>query len=80
MARLADSGTETFRAVIVDARNESLYLAPVPDGSRLRDDDPPITFEIQADDLPARPTEMATGQQVRVRLGNPTAALRVRRP
>nr|BFE56511.1 hypothetical protein GCM10020063_010370 [Dactylosporangium thailandense] len=69
MARLADAGGEPFAGTVVDARNESLYVCLTPDGTRLRADDPPVAFEFRADDLPARPTEMAIGQQVRVRLG-----------
>lgn len=68
LSRLAEPGAEPFSGVIVDARDDSVHVLLSPDGTRLRPDDPPITVEIRADYLPPRPTEMAIGQEVRVRL------------
>ncbi|WP_410611092.1 S1 RNA-binding domain-containing protein [Amycolatopsis sp. lyj-109] len=70
LTRLANTTPEPFTGTVVDAYSESLHVTLTPDGSRLRDDDPPITLEIRASDLPRRPVEMAVGRQVRVRLNN----------
>ncbi|AHH98601.1 hypothetical protein KALB_5239 [Kutzneria albida DSM 43870] len=72
LSRLAQTTREPFSGTIVDAHSQSIHVMLTPDGDRLRDDDPPITIDVRADDLPPRPTEMTVGQQVRVRLNNRT--------
>jgi HrpA-like RNA helicase len=66
LTRIASGGTEPYSGRIVDAADEKVWLTLEPDGRRVLVGHPPIAFEVRANCLPLRPSEMVIGQTVRM--------------